>query len=111
MEIILYILILVLLSLNLAFSIAMSNKISDIEILSEFFQRKWIQSLDVQGEDIDNLQREFKKLSEHIKSEQDRPLQAILERLDAAKPIKPNNWDSVKEAFKGRARIEINERN
>jgi hypothetical protein len=27
------------------------------------------------------------------------------------KPIKPNNWDSVREAFKGPVRIEINERN
>lgn len=26
------------------------------------------------------------------------------------KPIKPNNWDSVREAFKGPTRVEINER-
>lgn len=28
------------------------------------------------------------------------------ESLEAAKPIKPNNWDSVKEAFKGPVRID-----
>lgn len=25
-------------------------------------------------------------------------------------PIKPNNWDSIREAFKGPTRVEINER-
>ena len=43
-------------------------------------------------------------------------LVAIRELLDANKPInselKPNNWDSVKEAFKGPTRaIDLNERN
>lgn len=28
------------------------------------------------------------------------------EHLEAAKPIRPNNWDSVKEAFKGPVRID-----
>ncbi len=31
------------------------------------------------------------------------------EPLEAATPIKKNNWDSVKKAFKGPARIEIDE--
>lgn len=35
---------------------------------------------------------------------------ALREALETAKPIKPNNWNSVKEAFKGPVRIEINER-
>lgn len=43
-------------------------------------------------------------------------LETIRELLDANKPItsegKPNNWDSVKEAFKGPTRaIDLNERN
>lgn len=43
-------------------------------------------------------------------------LEQVKEFLDTQKPIisegKPNNWDSVKEAFKGPTRaIEVNERN
>lgn len=41
----------------------------------------------------------------------DRCLTDLRTSLDAAKPIKPNNWNSVKEAFKGPVRIEVNERN
>jgi hypothetical protein len=38
-------------------------------------------------------------------------LLALRESLEATKPIKPNNWDSMKEAFKGPTRVEVNERN
>lgn len=41
----------------------------------------------------------------------DRSMLSLRELLENAKPIKSNNWDSVREAFKGPARIEINERN
>ena len=40
-----------------------------------------------------------------------RSLLALRDSLDQTKPIKPNNWDSFREAFKGPARIEVNERN
>jgi len=35
----------------------------------------------------------------------------LKENLETPKPIKPNNWDSMKEAFKGPTKVEINERN
>lgn len=38
-------------------------------------------------------------------------LTAPKDSQDATKPIKPNNWDSMREAFKGPVRIDINERN
>lgn len=41
----------------------------------------------------------------------ERSLLALKESQEAAKPIKSNNWDSVREAFKGPVRVEINERN
>jgi hypothetical protein len=41
----------------------------------------------------------------------DRHLLALREALEPTKPIRPNNWDSVREAFKGPTRVEINERN
>ena len=40
-----------------------------------------------------------------------RSLLPLRESLEAAKPMKSNNWDSVREAFKGPVRIEVNERN
>jgi hypothetical protein len=87
------------------------KKIEYIETRFEFFTRKFITTLDTHGEDFDRLERHLKDLIEIVKNDNDRSLQAILERLDAAKPIRPNNWDSIKEAFKGPARVEINERN
>lgn len=41
----------------------------------------------------------------------DRHLLALRELLETTKPMKTNNWDSVREAFKGPTRVEINERN
>lgn len=41
----------------------------------------------------------------------DRSLLALKESQEAAKPMKSNNWDSVREAFKGPVRVEVNERN
>lgn len=68
--------------------------------------------------DLEGIEKSLVLLSEKIQSLPDtfkddihRSSQAILERIDAAKPIKPNNWDSIKEAFKGPVRVEINERN
>lgn len=46
-------------------------------------------------------------LSEHI----DRSTLALRENLEPTKPMKSNNWDSMREAFKGPTRVEINERN
>lgn len=40
-----------------------------------------------------------------------RSMLALREPLETTKPIKPNNWNSMKEAFKGPSRIEGNERN
>lgn len=111
MEIFFYIVIAGLLSCCLVAIISMSKKIESIETYSEFFRRKFITTMDVHGEDFDRLEKKSEALLELVKADNDRSLQAILERLDAAKPIKPNNWDSVKEAFKGPVRIEINERN
>jgi len=33
------------------------------------------------------------------------------ETPDITKPIRPNNWDSMKKAFNGPTRVEVNERN
>lgn len=105
------IMIVILLIANLALIIIMSKKVESIDLTNEFFQRKFVITIDGQEIQINNLERKLKEIFNQIKDDNDRSLQAILERLDAAKPIKSNNWDSVKEAFKGPVRIELNERN
>ena len=94
----------------------MSKRIESIEEKCSFFQRKFLLELELHSKDFDRLENDLEKLfvaidSLTLKIEQHhrRSTQAILERLDAAKPIKPNNWDSVKEAFKAPARINLNE--
>jgi hypothetical protein len=69
-------------------------------------------------EDSDRKQQEILAVLDQINtslgslnSEQHRSLLALRESLEATKPIKPNNWDSMKEAFKGPTRVEVNERN
>ena len=53
---------------------------------------------------IDNIieKNELKKLQEEL----DRSLQANREALEAAKPMKTNNWDSVREAFRVAPKVE-----
>jgi len=48
--------------------------------------------------DLDRSLADFKKSSEVSQL-----------RASMDKPLKPNNWDSMKEAFKGPARVSINE--
>ena len=41
----------------------------------------------------------------------DRSMQPLRDTFETAKPMKSNNWDSVRSAFKGPTRVEVNERN
>lgn len=88
---------------------AMSRKISKMELELEFYKRKFILTLDTFGEDIDRLERAVENNSKVV-DDFHRSLLAQKES-EATRPIRPNNWDSIKEAFKGPVRIEINERN
>ncbi len=111
MEIFLDIIMIILLTYTVSKIHSMSKRINEIDVHTDFFRRKFITTLDAHGDDFDRLEKQLTNLIELVKNDNDRSLQAILERLDAAKPIKPNNWDSIKEAFKGPVRGEINERN
>jgi hypothetical protein len=58
------------------------------------------------GEDIDALQCDVAKLSKQmdalpdiVKEDNYRTLLAFKESLEPPRPIKPNNWDSIREAF------------
>jgi hypothetical protein len=93
----------------LAINMKMSKKISNLETETEFYKRKFLVSLDEFGKDIDRLDSSVKHNSSVVENIH-RFLLAQKE-AETTKPIRPNNWDSVKEAFKGPVRIEINERN
>lgn len=109
MEIFLVVLILIAHMLTTLMMYLMSKKIHSIELHSDFFRKKFITTLDSHGSDFDRLHKRVDTIVELVKYHNDRSLQALIERLDA-KPITPkNNWDSIKEAFKGPVRTEKNE--
>lgn len=90
------ILFLCLLSYSIYLNTVMSKKIKSIDIENEYFKQKFVITCDALLSESDQIHRS---------------LLAMRESLEAAKPMKSNNWDSVREAFKGPVRIEINERN
>lgn len=96
MEIFFYILFSGLLAYSIYLNTVMFKKVKSIDIENEYFKRKFITNSDALMSESDQIHR---------------TLLALRDTLETAKPIKPNNWDSVKEAFKGPVRIEINERN
>ena len=89
------ILFLCLLSYSIYLNTVMFKKVKSIDIENEYFKRKFVLNTDALMSESDQIHRS---------------LLALRETLETAKPIKPNNWDSVREAFKGPVRIEINER-
>jgi hypothetical protein len=57
------------------------------------------------GELCNSILAKYYTMSDEVKSHFDRALLATKES-DTTKPIKPNNWDSVREAFKGPVRVD-----
>ena len=92
METFLDILFLCLLSGSLSMNLSMLKKINQMEKSHELFRAEINDSL-------------------CVNDETHRSLLALRESLEATKPMKSNNWDSIREAFKGPVRIEVNERN
>ena len=69
-------------------------------------------SIDEQYTDISNLNDNLSFHLNTISEKIDRSTLSLRKILETTEPIiKPNNWDSVREAFKGPTRVEINERN
>ena len=101
---------LVVLFTSISINMVMLKKINILGKKFDFAQRNLLQTLEIQDGYFDRFEKKTDSVLNIFKSDTDRSLQSILERLDAAKPIKPNNWDSVKSAFKGPVRIDVNER-
>lgn len=118
MEIFSYIFLATILLPCLISIISMSKKIESLQETCLRMNSRMRDVIDIQSADIERMGREVERLGkrtekfyEFIKNDNERSVQVILERLEAAKPIKTNNWDSVKQAFKGPVRIEVHERN
>lgn len=117
METFIDIFFLAFMSITLIINYYILERIKEVEECSEFFRRKFITTMDIHGQDFDHLESQLERLSENfhlldekIKDNNDRFLLALQENLQTTKPMKPNNWDSVKEVFKRPTRIEVNER-
>lgn len=81
-----------------------------LETISEYHERKY-DSIEMQ---LSSIRRHIDEVNISLvafNAEQRRSLVAFKDSLEPTRPIKPNNWDSVREAFKGPVRVEINERN
>ena len=98
--------------------ISMSKKVNTIDSRFEPLYRKNEQIIEALYGDIEVIEKAIVGLSEKVEALPDmfkddihRSLLALRDTLETTKPIRPNNWDSMKEAFKGPTRIEINERN
>jgi hypothetical protein len=84
---------------------------------SDILHEEHKEKIDLLMEDVDRLEIHVAKLCQQmdalpdvIKDDNHRSMLDLRASLEAAKPIRPNNWDSMKEAFKGPARNELNER-
>lgn len=62
--------------------------------------------IEILGENYEELDSKIESLSNQI----DRSLDAMKNIHETTKPMKPNNWDSVKDVFRGPVRVDINER-
>jgi hypothetical protein len=81
-----------------------------VNSLSDYHHRKY-----------DHIEKQLSSMHVHLSevdasfiafiADQRRTLLAFRDSLETTKPIKPNNWDSVKEAFKGPTRVDVHERN
>ena len=101
---------------NVAMSFVVFGKIQKIENVYNEIQKEYLEIIEHLYGDIEGMEKAIVGLSKKIdalpdmlKDEMHRSLLALRENLETAKPIKPNNWDSVKEAFKKPSRIEVNE--
>lgn len=107
MEILFDIILLTLLSISTWLNLVIyRDYIRNKESLNNFHE-SLLTEISENTEKLDNSSNKIDAMANGL----DRSLLALRELLETTKPIKPNNWDSIKEAFKGPARIEVNERN
>lgn len=111
MEIILDVLFLAIFCLLLSSNIAMSKKISELQTNQKILDESLVGDIEGIEKALVSLSQKIESLPNMFKDDMHRFLVEQRESLASTKPIRPNNWDSMKEAFKGPTRVEINERN
>ncbi len=111
MEFYFYIIQMIFMAYNVVKNICLSKKID----LLQKNQINLSQSLSDEIEHIYphivSIHEKVQAIPSSLKDEINRCLLPMRDSLEGAKPMKSNNWDSVREAFKGPARIDVNERN
>lgn len=95
----------------IARSHSMSKKIDALQKNQTILDESLVGDLEGIEKGLVDLSAKIQTLPDMFKDDMHRSLLSLRENLETAKPIKPNNWDSFREAFKGPARVEINERN
>jgi hypothetical protein len=111
MEIFLITFVLVLLTALVCLNLFHFTRIHVRQNLQHDLQSRIIEVLSNLQTDEKEFYRSHLNKIDEVSATLDRSLLALRESLETAKPIKPNNWDSFREAFKGPTRVEINERN
>lgn len=101
----------------LGMNVLIINKIDKIECRIDPNLRKNAQIMDNLFEDLGDIHQmtadileKMNVLPDVIKEDNYRSMEAIKGNIEPTMP-KTNNWDSVRKAFKGPSRIEIDERN
>ena len=87
-----------------------SEEISELQKNQKILDQRLVSDIDGIEKALVGLSENIDCLPDMIKDDMHRFLVELRES-HSTKPIRPNNWDSMKEAFKGPTRIEINERN
>ena len=110
MEIFFDIVVLSIMCFLLSHNITMSKKISELKKNQEILDEILLGEINGIEKALVGLSKNMEAVPNIIKDDMYRFLVELRES-HSTKPIKPNNWDSMKEAFKVPTRIEINERN
>jgi hypothetical protein len=90
----------IMLCISIWMNFIMLKRVASLEQKCEFFQRKFVQTLDVHGEDFDRLEKKQEDLLVLVKAENERSKMVLRDNLEPTKPMKSNNWNSLREAFK-----------
>lgn len=107
MEILLYIILISMLGASLRLNFVLRRSFREFRLDTINGHENLERAINEQKKKYDRTQ----DIIENVGSDLQRSMLALRDSLETTKPMKSNNWDSVREAFKGPVRIEVNERN
>lgn len=107
MEIILNFIVIFMLLLSIWMNFAVYKKFLINNLALNEFHSNLVSAITDQTEKYSHTQNKIDAMASGL----ERSMLALRDNLEPTKPIKLNNWDSMREAFKGPTRIDVNERN